>query len=172
MIGSLLMATALTSCSATHTETGNQNAGTNANSGKPPIASTSVVKVTAQPVVFDKGVPSEAVVQLTIDPGYHINANPPTFPYLKATELEIPDDQGVAANFIRYPDAKTKKFAFADQPLAVYEGEVLLRVNLRTNKTIKAGEQKIGARLRVQACDDQVCYAPGVIDFVIPVNVK
>jgi hypothetical protein len=171
-IGSLLVATLLTSCSATRTETGNQTASTNANPDKPPIASTSVVKVTAQPLVVDKGAPSEAVVQLTIDAGYHINANPPTFPYLKATELEIPDNQGFSVNFVRYPDGKMKKFAFAEQPLAVYEGEALLKVHLKTNKSIKVGEQKIGARLRVQACDDQVCYAPGVIDFGIPVTVK
>jgi hypothetical protein len=65
-----------------------------------------------------------------------------------------------------------KKFAFAEQPLSVYEGEALLKINLKINKSIKAAEQKIGARLRVQACDDQVCYAPGVIDFGIPVTVK
>ncbi len=171
VLGSLLLAGLLTSCSGTHTETTNQTASANATPQKPQIASTSVVKVTAQPAIVEKGT-TEAVVQLNIDAGYHINANPPTYPYLKATELEIPDDQALSVNFVRYPEAKTKKFAFAEQPLAVYEGQALLKVQLRTNKSTKAGEQKLGARLRVQACDEQVCYAPGVIDFGIPVTVK
>jgi hypothetical protein len=131
-----------------------------------------VVKVTAQEVVVSNGAPSEALVKLTIDTGYHINANPPTFPYLKATELEVPGDQALSADFYVYPTPITKKFAFAEQPLAVYEGEVLIRLRLKPTKLAKPGEQKIGARLRVQACDEQVCYAPGVIDFGIPVNVK
>jgi hypothetical protein len=121
---------------------------------------------------MEKGASSDVVVELKIDPGYHINANPPTLPYLKATELEIPQDQGFVTNFIRYPEGKIKKFAFAEQSLAVYEGEALLKVNLSANKSVRSGEQKLGVHLRVQACDDQVCYAPGVIDFGIPVTVK
>ena len=171
VLGSLLIAALLTSCSATHNET-NQSASTNTTPEKPPIASTSVVKVAAQQVVVEKSGPSEAVVTLTIDQGYHVNANPPTYPYLKATTLEIPGDQGLSASSIAYPEAIKRKFAFAEQELAVYEGEALIKVQLRANKSTKAGEQKIGARLLVQACDDQVCYAPGVIDFGIPVNVK
>jgi len=170
--GWLLIAILLTSCSATHNETANQSATTKPNPEKPPIASTNVVKVTAQQVVVGKSGSGEAVVKLTIDPGYHINANPPTYPYLKATTLEIPGDQGFSAGPIAYPEAIRRKFAFAEQELAVYEDQAVIKIQLRANKSTKAGEQKIGARLLVQACDDQVCYAPGVIEFGISVNVK
>ena len=172
VIGSLLLASLLASCSTRSTDTTNQTPGANASPEKPPVASTSVVKVTAQETVIQKGATSEVRVQLTIEPGYHINANPPTYSYLRATALEIPDEQGLSASSITYPKAITKKFAFAEQELAVYEGEVVIKVQLKPNKATKPGEQKIGARLRVQACDDQVCYPPGVIDFGIPVNVK
>ena len=171
-MGSLLLAGSLTSCSNSSIEATKSAVNVTASPDKTAVASTTVVKVKAEEVLIQKGKPGEAVVQLTIDPGYHINANPPTYPYLRATALELPGDQDFTLGSITYPQPQTKKFAFAEQALAVYEGSATIKVQLKPNKAIKTGEQKVGARLQVQACDDQVCYAPGVIDFAIPVNVK
>jgi thioredoxin:protein disulfide reductase len=135
------------------------------------ITSESVVKVSAQPVAITRGASGDAVVRLTIQSGYHVNANPPTFPYLKATELDITAGDGISVSFITYPTALTKKFAFADKPLAVYEGETELKARLKADTATK-GEHSVAAQLRVQACDDQVCYPPGKIELRIPVTVK
>jgi len=136
------------------------------------ITSAGVVKTAAQPVEIAAGGSAEATVRLTIQSGYHVNANPPTFPYLKATALEISPADGVSVAFVTYPKAVNKKFAFAEQELAVYEGETDLKATLKSDKTAKKGERSIPARLRIQACDEQVCYPPGTIDLAIPVNVK
>lgn len=136
------------------------------------IASTDVVKATVQPIDLTAGESADTKIRLNIQSGYHVNANPPTFPYLKATELEIPATDGVSVGFIVYPNPLTKTFAFADQPLAVYEGETALKVNLKADKSAKRGERQLPAKLQVQACDDQVCYPPGVINLAIPINVK
>ena len=137
------------------------------------ITSESVVKAAARPVQIPAGGSAEAVVQVTIQSGYHVNANPPTFSYLKATELEIPAAEGVAVAFITYPNALEKQFAFSpDKPLAVYEGEIELKATLKADKAAKTGERSLPAHLRIQACDDQVCYPPGTLKLTIPVNVK
>ena len=136
------------------------------------ITSESVVKVTAQPVELSAGGSSEAVVRLTIQNGYHVNANPPTFPYLRATTLEIPAAEGVTAAAVTYPKALEKQFAFADKPLAVYEGEVELKATLSADKGAKSDRRSLPAHLRIQACDDQVCYPPGTVELTIPVNIK
>jgi hypothetical protein len=107
-----------------------------------------------------------------IQNGYHVNANPPTFPYLKATELEVSTGEGISLGFITYPNAIEKKFPFAEKALAVYEGETTVRAMLKADKTAKPGQRSLTARLRIQACDDQVCYAPGILPLVIPVNIK
>jgi hypothetical protein len=65
-----------------------------------------------------------------------------------------------------------KKFSFADELLAVYEGQVELKVALLADKGARHGQTSIPAKLRIQACDDQVCYPPGTIDVWIPVTVK
>ena len=135
------------------------------------ISSQSVVKVTTQPVQLASNSSGEAVVRITIQPGYHINANPPSYPYLKATELELPASEGLSVAFIRYPKPVTAKFAFAEKPLDVYEGETELKVLLKAAKSSQPGDCSVTGILRIQACDDQVCYPPGSLDVVIPVKI-
>jgi hypothetical protein len=139
---------------------------------KPGITSTGVVKATPVAATLAKGESGEAVVRLKIDNGYHVNANPPSFNYLIATELELTPTAGISVAFITYPTGLTKKFSFSEQPLAVYEGETDLKVRLSAAKTAQAGEHNLSAKLRVQACDDQVCYAPGSMDLTLPVTIR
>ncbi|MEP6818320.1 MAG: protein-disulfide reductase DsbD domain-containing protein [bacterium] len=136
------------------------------------ITSESVVRAAARRLEIPAGGSGEATVRLTIQSGYHINANPPTYPYLKATALEISAADGVSVAFVTYPKALEKKFAFAEGPLAVYEGETDLKATLKADKAAKKGERSIPARLHIQACDDQVCYPPGALELAIPVNIN
>jgi DsbC/DsbD-like thiol-disulfide interchange protein len=136
------------------------------------ITSESVVNVATQPVRIPAGGSVEAIVKVTIQSGYHLNANPPTYSYLKATELEIAPADGVAVVSVTYPKPLERTFAFAEKPLAVYEGDTELRATLKADKSAKQGERSISARLRIQACDDQVCYPPGTMDLAILVTIK
>ena len=137
-----------------------------------PRNSTDVVKVSVLDVNAKPGESSEALVQVTIEKGYHVNANPPTFPYLRATELEVLKATDIAVNFIVYPNAVTRSFAFAEKPLAVYEGTFNIKAQLKVNKDAKPGSQNLPAKLRVQACDEEVCYAPGTLDLSIPLKIQ
>ncbi len=139
---------------------------------KKSIASVDVVKAKAQPVSITAGSSGEAIVRLTIQDGYHINANPPTYRYLKATELEIAQGEGISVTSVYYPPPLTRKFTFAEKPLAVYEGNTELKATLKAYQSTKRGERSISARLRVQACDHEVCYPPGTLDLTIPVSIK
>jgi hypothetical protein len=144
-----------------------------AGSSEPPqIASTSVVKASPQELTLAKGESGYVVVHLSIKNGYHINANPPSFPYQKATELELTPANGLSVDFVSYPDPLTRKFSFSPDPLKVYEGEALVKAMLKAAATAPTGTHNLSAKLRVQACDDQVCYPPGVIDLSVPVTIK
>ena len=138
----------------------------------PQIHSVDVVKATPQELTLTRGESRDAVVSLKITDGYHVNANPPSYSYLKATELELQPAAGITVEFITYPDALVKKFSFAEKPLAVYEGQTTLKARLKADKTAPAGIHNLSAKLRVQACDDKVCYAPGALDLTVPVNIK
>lgn len=135
-------------------------------------SSTKFVKANVIGAEMPVGDSAEAAVTIAIQQGYHINANPPTFPYLKATEVSVENGDAVLVSFITYPNALTRKFSFADQPLAVYEGEVAIKLTLKAAKGAAKKSYSLPAKLKLQACDDQVCYAPGAIDLSIPVTIK
>ena len=165
----LVLCCLITACAKTPTEP----PASNANSNEPPkIRSTDVVKATPQEATITRGASADVVVPINITHGYHVNANPPTFPYLKATELELPQTDGISVEFIRYPDPLKKKFSFAEQELAVYEGDVIVKAHVKADKSAQPGKRNLSAKLRVQACDDKVCYAPGVLDLTLPVDIK
>ncbi len=166
----LLLAASLTSCTRSTTTTNSAPQIIDTNEKR--INSADVVKAAPEPVEIKAGGSGEAIVRLTIQNGYHVNANPPTFPYLKATEIEIPASDGVSVGFIVYPNPIIRQFAFEKQPLAVYEGETVVKVLLKSDQTVKKGERHLSGKLRIQACDDQVCYAPGTLDLSIPVQIK
>ena len=141
-------------------------------SGAPRITSVKLVKATAQEVQLPASGSAKATVRITIQSGYHINANPPTYSYLKATELWVQTGNGVSVGFISYPTPITRKFSFAQEPLAVYEGETSLKVLLKADSSTAKGSRSLPAKLYVQACDYQVCYPPGTLDLSLPVTVK
>lgn len=163
-----LMSIGVVACSRS-----NQNEGPASSSPEPQrIASETLVKVTAEPMEVVAGQQNEAVVKLNTQSGYHINANPASFDYLKATEVDLPDTPEVAVDYIYYPNPQVKKFSFSDQALRVYEGETQLKIMLTAKKTAPKGAHAIPAKLNVQACDDNVCYPPGSVSFSIPVTIK
>ena len=165
-IGVLLVGLCLLAACA-RTQTNQQN-----DSEPPRINSVDVVKVMPEEATLTAGESGDALVRLQITNGYHVNANPPSQSYLKATEIELKPAEGISVEFITYPDPLLRTFSFSETPLKVYEGETNLKVRLKADKSAKPGKHNLSAKLRVQACDDKVCYAPGALDVTVPVNVK
>ncbi len=99
---------------------------------------------------------SNLILTVSVDAGYHINANPPSAPYLVATELLIEGYPGVKVD---YPPSKTFKARFAPKGIAVYDGSITLKARLpqKTSNSIPA------INLRVQACSESLCLAPALI---------
>ena len=136
------------------------------------VSSIRVVKVTPEELTLAKGATGDAVVRLKVQEGYHVNANPASFSYLIPTELKVTPASGVSLDSVTYPDPVTRAFSFADEPLKVYEGDTMVKAKLKTAPSAETGKHNLSAQLRVQACNDQVCYPPGMIDITIPVTIK
>lgn len=170
----------LSACSSTETSNSGANgAGANSasdNSGQIQTSNEAppadVVRVDVPAVEIKAGGTAEVTVKLTVASGYHINANPPSFSYLKATELTIEPGQGVTAGKPTYPSSVTRKFAFSKDPLAVYEGETAIKLPLTAAADAKKGAQTLKGKLRVQACDEEKCFPPRTMETSIPVTVK
>lgn len=99
---------------------------------------------------------TEVVLTVTLEPGWHLNANDPDRPYLIPTSLEIDPPVGTAIESIRYPAVVVRSLAFAaGMPLRLYEGTFTIRGRL-------AGPppRRFEARLSYQACNDETCLPP------------
>lgn len=137
-----------------------------------PVTSLNFVKAAAAEAQIATGGSGEAVVTVAVQSGYHVNANPPSDAYLKATELIVSPADGLSVGFVKYPTAVKKKFSFSDKQLAVYEGEVPIKVLLKAGAATAKGTHQLATKLNVQACDDQLCYPPGTLEMTIPVTIK
>jgi len=95
------------------------------------------------------------VAEVTIEPGWHVNAHEPRDRFLIPTELTVAPPAGVVAGPVEYPSPVERKLAFSEAPLLLYEGTVRMRVPL-------AGDAPgaFAASLRYQACDDARCLPP------------
>jgi thioredoxin:protein disulfide reductase len=171
----LVIGSALTGCSGTHTviHSGTDDGHPSSTPAQAGISSSaSVVRVRAADVSIPAGGNADATVTLSISPGYHVNANPATFSYLIPTAVDPGKAEGVIAGKPIYPVAQKKKFQFADEPLAVYEGEVQIRLPLRVEANAGKGARSLLVDVRVQACDSEKCYAPDTLKTMIVVDVK
>jgi uncharacterized protein YyaL (SSP411 family) len=105
----------------------------------------------------------EIVVTLTIDPSYHLNANPASADYLMPTLVTIPSVPGAK---IAYPPGKDFKPKFSPEGISVYEGSVTIRAQLPKGGLASAAGTPL--RIEVQACTDQLCLPPATLS--VPLN--
>jgi len=164
-LGLLLLSSVLIGCAKAPSVSNNDKE-------SPSINSVDVVKAQPQEATLAPGESGETLVKLQITNGYHVNANPPSQPFLKPTELELKPADGISVESVTYPDPLVRTFSFSDTALKVYEGDTQLKVRLKADKKVAPGKYNLSAKLRVQACDEKVCYAPGALDLVLPVNIK
>jgi len=135
-------------------------------------SSADVVKIRSLPFSIAAGAGQELIVILTISPGFHVNANPATFSYLIPTEVTSTGTEGISTGKAVYPVPEKKKFQFAEEALAVYEGEAPIRVPLRAEASAAKGPRSLPLNVRIQACDQEKCFPPDTLHTTIAVEVK
>ena len=132
-------------------------------------------KISCEAVVESDGVYAGAVfrgaVQVSIGKGWHINSNKPLDEYLIATELQVAEDSGFSLDGVAYPEHKVATFGFSPDPMAVYEGKVVLGFRMRVDGSVTPGEYTLTGKLRYQACNDKMCAPPADVAVTIPVKV-
>jgi thiol:disulfide interchange protein DsbD len=135
-------------------------------------SSADIVKVHTTAASIPAGGSIDSMVTLSITSGFHVNANPATFSYLIPSEVTTGTIEGVSAGKPGYPTAVKRKFQFANEPLAVYEGDAQIRLPLRAEKNAAKGTRSLPVYVRVQACDHEQCFPPATLTTTMPVEVK
>lgn len=144
--------------------------GSNGGSGGPPPVNTSADVVRLGGFGGGMSQPGNGTLEvpIRIDDGYHVNANPATFPYLIATEVTAEQVDGIDIGKPVYPPAVKKKFQFAEEPLAVYEGNVNVSLPYVARSS---GTKTLAISVRVQACDQEKCFPPATLKATANINV-
>ncbi len=108
---------------------------------------------------------AEAIVEVKIAPGYHVNGPQPRDAFLIPTRVELEPPAGVRAGEVRYPEPIDRVLPFSGgKPMLLYEGTVRLTAPLEGTPGPGAGPLR--AKLRYQACDDVRCYPPRTVELV------
>ena len=137
-----------------------------------PARQAQPVTATVEEVRLDAGGAGEASVRLDIADGYHVNANPASDKFFIPTELRAEPQEGITPGKPVYPPGESRKLGFADKPLALYEGSVVIKLPLRADANALKGRHTLRAKLRVQPCNDEACLPPRDIDAPIPVTIN
>ena len=99
-------------------------------------------------------------LRVSVDPGWHLNANPASLAYLVATEVKLAD--APSAKLIRYPKGRSFRSEFSEDALDVYEGT--FEIEIEFAEALR-GETRL--TLDFQACDATRCLPPDHEQLVI-----
>lgn len=182
LFGSVIISLMLAGCSRTENQPANAPAASStatpaASTATTPAAETApaapedVVRASAPEVEIKAGGTVEAHVNVKIADGYHINGNPAS-KFQIATTLEVESGDDLTAAQPVYPPSVKKTFEFSKEPIVIYEGEAVIKQPLRAGPGAAKGSHTLRAKLRVQPCDNKVCFPPRTLDVSLPVNVK
>ncbi|HKH46467.1 MAG TPA: thioredoxin family protein [Thermoanaerobaculia bacterium] len=127
---------------------------------QPPRPEKADVHLTVDRTAYESSSTARVAALVSIEHGWHINSHTPTFDYLIPTVLDIKVPAGWPDETVQYPKAEMQTFAFADQPLAVYDGDVVILSEVKIPQGTPQGTFPLSASLRYQACNDSQCLPP------------
>ena len=118
--------------------------------------------VTAVPLPGDvtPGSSAKLTLRVHLPGGIHVQSDKPRDPSLIATALALTLPGGVTVDRIVFPPAAEFAQVGQAKPLLVFGGDFPVDVYLVVSADAAAGEAKIPAVLRYQACNDRVCFPP------------
>jgi DsbC/DsbD-like thiol-disulfide interchange protein len=110
-------------------------------------------------------------IVIDIPSGYHINSSRPLESYLIATQLKVDAPSGVRVGPISYPAPLLRSFKFSQKKLSVYEGQARVRFSVTVPANYSGNSLELKARLRLQSCNDEVCFPPKTYDKSLKIDV-
>ncbi len=113
----------------------------------------------------------KAAIKVDISGEWHINSNKPNEDFLIPTVLEITSDLNIEVGSIQYPSAKNLNFSFSDNPVSVFDGDILIGAKLLIPADAEEGKYNIIFTLNYQACNDVSCLPPNIIKDTLEVEV-
>lgn len=110
-------------------------------------------------------------LMVTLPETLHVQSDRPRDPSLIPTVLSLEPPDGFTVDALVYPESSELKQEGLDEPLVVFGHEFVTGAHLAIRHDVAPGTFVIPGRLRYQACDDKVCYAPATAQLAWTVRV-
>ena len=119
----------------------------------------------AAATVVAAGSTTRVALTVKLPEGLHVQSDAPRDPSLIPTVLSVDAPAGVVVRHLIYPTPSDFEQEGQPQPLAVFDHEFVTGAELAIASDAPAGDLVIPGRLRYQACDDRLCFAPQTATF-------
>lgn len=110
-----------------------------------------------------RGERCPVAIELTVQNGWHINANPQSPDFLIPTAIKFKSQQKVSLTKTLYPKHKTHTMQQESAPYHVYDGKVMIYCLLEIDEKERTDYAKLEFTVRYQACNDDRCEKPANI---------
>ena len=111
----------------------------------------------------------QIAVVVEIIEGWHVNANPAK-EGLIATEITLPDVPNLTFGEVVYPEGDILQLgSIGEAP--VYHDTITIGIQADLSQTAPISSDMLDFQLQYQACNDEQCLLPEVLDFSIPLEI-
>ncbi|RKY55382.1 MAG: thiol:disulfide interchange protein, partial [Candidatus Neomarinimicrobiota bacterium] len=117
-----------------------------------------------------KGQDFNAAIVVKLKEPWHINSSKPLDEFVVPTEIRFEESEYITITNIHFPPHEIKNLSFSDEPLAVYQGDIIITVS---GKILERAQEKVilKGHLLYQGCNDQVCIAPKDTPFSLSIPI-
>ncbi|MFN4260005.1 MAG: protein-disulfide reductase DsbD domain-containing protein [Gemmataceae bacterium] len=128
-----------------------------------PRKSDSVVKINATASRPTANGQQVVMIYLTIDPGWHLYANPVGHEDMEEMQTTLTVKNAPAQ--VYYPPGKMYKDKRIDAEFRIYEGKVTIQAVVQR---AAGSSQPLELFLKMNACDDEKCLLPATVKVTVP----
>ena len=100
------------------------------------------------------------LLEVELPEDIHVQSDEPRDPYVIPTLLSFTLSEGFTVDEIIYPESIDFLLEDWDEPLAVFDHEFTIEVQLAVDADLSPGEVVVPGSFLYQACDDRICFPP------------
>lgn len=109
----------------------------------------------------------EVRVTIQVKNGYHVNSNKPNDDYLIPLRLKW-EPGPLTATEVLFPKPEERNYSFSQKPVSVFTGDFQVTTRFKVEAAVPAGPGILLGKLRYQACSEDTCYRPAMIEIRLP----
>jgi hypothetical protein len=112
-------------------------------------------------LVITRGGKAQLDIALQVNRGFHVNSNKPNDELLLPTVVHLNPPQGIMIVNIQYPAGEQLALPMiGNEKLSVYTGAFNVSAEVRIQKSVALGTQRVHGEVKYQACDNRQCFPP------------